>query len=80
MKNLRSSVACAAVDTMAMLYLHLQLIMDPEVERTARALLLRLAQGRETFIKEKVSVALDALVQNCSYGRVVTALLNSGHK
>lgn len=63
-----------------MLYLHLQQIMDPEVEGMANVLLLRLAQGKENLIKKKVTMALDALVQNCSYRRVVTALLNSGHK
>lgn len=71
---------CAALDTMTMLYLHLQQIMDPEVEGMANVLLLRLAQGKENLIKKKVTMALDALVQNCSYRRVVTALLNSGHK
>nr|XP_046266867.1 TOG array regulator of axonemal microtubules protein 1-like isoform X2 [Scatophagus argus] len=77
-KNLRSAVACAAVSTLAELYVHLQTAMDPEAEGTGRALLLKLAQTTNEFIHQQVNLALDALVQNCSHGRTVSALLNTG--
>lgn len=60
------------------LHLHLCKAMDPEAERTGRALLLKLAQTTSTFIHQKANLALDALVEGCSPNRVVTALLNAG--
>ncbi|XP_051260275.1 uncharacterized protein LOC127365816 [Dicentrarchus labrax] len=77
-KNLRSAVSCAAMNTVAQLHVHLQKAMDPEAERTGRALLLKLAQTTNTFIHQQANLALDAMVQNCSHGRVVSALLNAG--
>ncbi|XP_018530902.1 uncharacterized protein LOC108882726 [Lates calcarifer] len=77
-KNLRSCVACAAMESIGDLHLHLCKAMDPEAERTGRALLLKLAQTTSTFIHQKANLALDALVEGCSPNRVVTALLNAG--
>ncbi|XP_018546535.1 uncharacterized protein LOC108893160 [Lates calcarifer] len=77
-KNLRSAVACAAMNTVAELYVHLQKAMDPEAERTGRALLLKLAQTTNAFIHQQANLALDAMVENCSHGRIVTTLLNTG--
>ncbi|CAG5992774.1 unnamed protein product [Menidia menidia] len=77
--NLRSSVACAAIDTMASLYTNLQKNMDNEVERTGRCLILRIAQATvNTFVQQQVNLALAALVHNCSPGRVLTVLLHIG--
>nr|XP_033503004.1 uncharacterized protein LOC117269794 [Epinephelus lanceolatus] len=76
--NLRSAVACEAMDTLAELYVHLQKAMDPEAEGTGRALLLKLAQATSAFIHQQANLALDALVDNCSHGRIVSALLNAG--
>ncbi|KAI3373623.1 hypothetical protein L3Q82_022214 [Scortum barcoo] len=77
-KNLRSVVACEAMTTVSELYVHLKRTMDPEVEGTGRALLLKLAQTPNAFIHQQVNLALDAMVENCSYSRVVSALLNTG--
>ena len=76
--NLRSVVSCAAMKTLGDLYLHLQKTMDPEVEGTGRALLLKLAQTTNAFIHQQANQALDAMVENCSHGRTVTTLLNTG--
>lgn len=77
-KNLRSAVACAAMNTLAELYVHLQKVMDPEVEGTGRAVLLTLAQTTNAFIHQRANLALDAMVENCSHGRVLSALFHTG--
>ena len=66
------------MNILADLYLHLQKTMDPEVEGTGRALLLKLAQTTNAFIHQQANLALDAMVENCSYGRIVRALFNAG--
>ena len=66
------------METIAALHVHLGKAMDPEAETTGRALLLKLAQTTSSFIHEQVDLALDALVENCSPGRVVSVLLNTG--
>ncbi|CAK6949696.1 uncharacterized protein LOC122970175 [Scomber scombrus] len=76
--NLRSNVACAAMDTIRDLHLHLGKEMDSMVETTGRVLLLKLAQTTATFIHKQANLALDALVEGCSPSRVITALLNTG--
>ncbi|XP_026203890.1 TOG array regulator of axonemal microtubules protein 2-like [Anabas testudineus] len=77
-KNLRSNVACAAIDTIAELHVDLGKTMDPEAERTGSALLLKLAQTTSIFIHQQTNHALDVLVEGCSPGRVISALLNTG--
>ncbi|XP_042356730.1 crescerin-like protein che-12 [Plectropomus leopardus] len=77
-KNLRSAVACAAMNTVAELYIHLKKAMDPEVEGTGRALLLKLAASTNAFIQQQANLALDAMVGNCSHGRILSVLLNTG--
>ncbi|XP_026003250.1 uncharacterized protein LOC113009499 isoform X2 [Astatotilapia calliptera] len=52
--------------------------MDPEVETTGRALLLKLAQTNNNFLHQEVNLALDAMVENCSHGRILSALFNTG--
>ncbi|XP_035475681.1 TOG array regulator of axonemal microtubules protein 1-like isoform X3 [Scophthalmus maximus] len=76
--NLRSAVACAAINTLAELYVRLQRVMDPEVEITGKALLLTLAHTLNAFTQQQINQALDAMVQNCSPGRVVNALFTTG--
>lgn len=78
MANLRSVVACAAMDTIAELHLHLKKAMDTEAERTGRALLLKLAQTTNVFIHQQANLALDALVESSSPGRVMTVFYNTG--
>ncbi|KAJ4935473.1 hypothetical protein JOQ06_017006 [Pogonophryne albipinna] len=78
--NLRSVVSCAAIDTVADLHTHLGKIMDPEVERTGGALLLKLAQTTNAFIHQQANLALDALVQGSSPARIMNVLFNMGSK
>ncbi|XP_051799999.1 TOG array regulator of axonemal microtubules protein 1-like [Acanthochromis polyacanthus] len=78
-KNLRPSVACAAMDTIRCLYVHLQKGMDTEANWTGQALLLKISQAcGNAFLQQQASEALEALVQNCSPGRVLPVLLNTG--
>ncbi|KAA8580051.1 hypothetical protein FQN60_005586, partial [Etheostoma spectabile] len=76
--NLRSGVACAAMATVAKLHVHLGRALDPEAEWIGPALLLKFAQTTTAFILDQANLALDALVEGCSPGRVLTALLNIG--
>jgi len=72
-------VACAAIDTITTLYNNLQKNMDNEVERTGRVLLQKIAQSTANmFVQRQVNRALEALVNNCSPGRVLTVLLDTG--
>lgn len=78
-KNLRSLVDSVAMDTMVYLYVYLQKNMDAYAESTGRALLLKLAQASSNlFTQQRANTALGSLVQNCSPGRVLNALLNTG--
>ncbi|XP_075905695.1 uncharacterized protein LOC142903764 [Nelusetta ayraudi] len=78
-KNLRSLVDSVAMDTMVYLYVYLQRNMDAYAESTGRALLLKLAQASSNlFTQQRANTALGSLVQNCSPGRVLNALLNTG--
>ncbi|KAL7833942.1 hypothetical protein AOLI_G00289020 [Acnodon oligacanthus] len=76
-KNLRSMVSRAAMTTLAHLYAHLQRKMDQEVEITACVLLHKAGESSQ-FIREDVEAALSMMVQNCSPGRVLHALLTGG--
>lgn len=79
--NLRSCVSCAAMDTLVYLYVYLQKDMDNQAERTGRVLLLKIAQANaNVFIQQQANLALEAMVKNCSPGRVLTTLLNTGLK
>ncbi|XP_076613040.1 TOG array regulator of axonemal microtubules protein 1-like [Chaetodon auriga] len=78
-RNPRSTVAVAAIDTFRYLYIYLQKNMDLLVERTGVCLLQRIAQSNaNNFIQQQVNVALEVMVQNCSSGRVLSLLLNTG--
>ncbi|XP_032378899.1 TOG array regulator of axonemal microtubules protein 1 [Etheostoma spectabile] len=76
--NLRSGVACAAMATVAKLHVHLGRAMDPEAEWMGPVLLLKFAQTTNAFILDQAHLALDALVEACSPGRILPALLNTG--
>ncbi|XP_047188202.1 TOG array regulator of axonemal microtubules protein 1-like [Scophthalmus maximus] len=77
-KHGRCCVVFAPIDTITELHVHLGKNMDPEVDWTGCVLLLKLAQTTQTFIHQRVNLALDALVKGCSPGRVVITLLNFG--
>lgn len=72
-------MAVAAINTLADLYLHMKKTMDPEVDGTCDALLLRLklTKMKSAYINEQVNEALTAMVQHCSQGRVLNALLKN---
>ncbi|KAL7833937.1 hypothetical protein AOLI_G00288970 [Acnodon oligacanthus] len=76
-KNLLSMVSRAAMITLANLYAHLQRKMDQEVESTACVLLHKAGESSQ-FIREDVEAALSMMVQNCSPGRILHALLTGG--
>ncbi|XP_072220894.1 immunoglobulin lambda-like polypeptide 1 [Leuresthes tenuis] len=78
-KNLCSSVASSAINTIAAFYLSLQTDMETEVERTGCALLLKTAESSAfVFVQQQANVALEDLVLNCSPGQALTVLLNTG--
>ena len=67
------------MDTLRYLYIYLQKDMDPQVERTGIALLLKIAQAAaNVFVQQQANIALEAMVLNCSSGRVLNPLLNAG--
>lgn len=67
------------METMVYLYVYLQKNMDAYAESTGRALLLKIAQANANlFTQQQANTALGSLVQNCSPGRVLNALLNTG--
>ncbi|KAL7401670.1 hypothetical protein ABVT39_002948 [Epinephelus coioides] len=55
-----------------------QRTMDPEVEGTGQAFLLKLASSTNDFIQQQANIALDVMVANCSHGCILSALLNTG--
>lgn len=79
-KSLRSTVALAAINTLADLFVHFKKAMDPDVDNTCKALLLKLklTKMKSVFINEQVNEALSAMVQHCSHGRVLNSLLKNG--
>lgn len=67
------------MDTMVYLYVYLQRDMDSQADKTGRALLLKIAQATtNVFVQQQANLALEAMVENCSPGRVLNALLNTG--
>ncbi|XP_059206309.1 uncharacterized protein LOC131985282 [Centropristis striata] len=76
--NLRSSVSGAAMETVRELHVQLGRAMDSMVERTGRVLLLKLAGTTSAFIHQQANLALDALVEGCSPGRISGVLVNTG--
>ncbi|XP_068432264.1 uncharacterized protein [Clinocottus analis] len=76
--NLRSAVACSALDCIGELHVHLGRAMDTKAEWTGRALLLKLAKTTNVFVHQRANLALDALVEGCCPGRVMSVLFNTG--
>lgn len=70
-------MAIAAIEAVEELFIQFKNAMDPELEGTCHVLLQKLAQTT-AFMHKPVNLALDAMVQNCSSGRIVSALLNTG--
>ncbi|KAM7384012.1 hypothetical protein PAMA_011386 [Pampus argenteus] len=66
------------MNSITKLYLHLGKTMDPEPERTGRALLLKLAQSTCALVDQQANLSLASLMQGCNPGRVMTILLNTG--
>lgn len=62
---------------MAYLYAWLKRKMDPQVESTGHALLLRTAE-LHGFVQQHANNALSFLVENCSPYRVLKILVNTG--
>ncbi|XP_047446205.1 uncharacterized protein LOC125011175 [Mugil cephalus] len=78
-KNLRSTVASAAIDTLIFFCVRLRSVLDTEVEWIGRALLLKIAQSSASrFLQEKANLALEAVVRHCHPNRVLTVLLHMG--
>ncbi|XP_034543516.1 uncharacterized protein LOC117815735 isoform X1 [Notolabrus celidotus] len=78
-KNLRSSVASVAVDTVVYLHVYLQKDMDPLADQTGSALLQKIAQSSaNAFLLKQAIKALDSLVLNCSPGPVLNVLFGTG--
>ncbi|KAI4889922.1 hypothetical protein NFI96_032359, partial [Prochilodus magdalenae] len=76
-KNLRSVVARAAMGTLGHMFEHLQKTMDKELERTACVLLQKSGESNN-FIREDAELALGHMVDNCTPGRVLNALVSTG--
>ncbi|XP_031179200.1 uncharacterized protein LOC116067048 isoform X2 [Sander lucioperca] len=76
--NLCSAVSYAAMGTIAELHAHLGRAMDTEAQWIGRVLLLKFAQTTKSFIHEQANLALDALVEGCSPGRIINVLLDTG--
>ncbi|XP_049324036.1 TOG array regulator of axonemal microtubules protein 1-like isoform X2 [Astyanax mexicanus] len=76
-KNLHLVVSRAAMVTLAHLFAHLQKNMDKELKVAASVLLHRSGEP-SLFIKEAVELALSYMVQHCSPGQVLEALLAGG--
>lgn len=52
--------------------------MDTKAEWTGRALLQKLAKTTNVFVHQRANLALDALVEGCCPGRVMSVLFNTG--
>ncbi|XP_053084114.1 TOG array regulator of axonemal microtubules protein 1-like [Pangasianodon hypophthalmus] len=76
-ENRRTTLTHAAIITMTHLFAHLRKEMDKECERTATVLLYRVSEAIG-FIREKVDMALSAMVYSCSPVHVMNALLKGG--
>ncbi|XP_074481952.1 uncharacterized protein LOC141762040 [Sebastes fasciatus] len=76
LKNLRSAVASGAMDAIRELHLRMGNAMDPMLDTTGKALLLRFTTTTSAFFNKKANLALDALVEEgCSPDRILNALL-----
>ncbi|KAG8561400.1 hypothetical protein GDO81_015336 [Engystomops pustulosus] len=76
-KNLRSTVSRAAIGCLGDMFTHLKKNMDHELDNCVRALLHKAGESN-LFIREDVDKAVDAMVQNVTPVRALTALINGG--
>ncbi|CAI5677697.1 unnamed protein product [Oreochromis niloticus] len=80
-KNNRSCVSCAALDTVGYLCVHLKERMDTEADLTCESLLRVFAGANANpFIQQHAKEALTALVHHCSPSRFITSLERHGLK
>ncbi|XP_025754034.1 uncharacterized protein LOC106098519 isoform X1 [Oreochromis niloticus] len=80
-KNNRSCVSCAALDTVVYLCVHLKERMDRAADLTCESLLQVFARANANeFIQQHAHEALTALVHHCSPSRFITSLEIHGLK
>ncbi|XP_072314174.1 TOG array regulator of axonemal microtubules protein 1-like [Eucyclogobius newberryi] len=72
----RLRLACAALDTIALMFL--RMFMDADVEIATKSMLLLLAKDSIMSLKERVHLALYCLARSCSCSRFIIALLKCG--
>jgi len=76
-QNLHCAVSCTAMATLGEMYAHLQTSMDDMVGETGCAVLLKVSKCN-TLMQQQANLTLDAMVQNCSPGCSMKALLSAG--
>ncbi|CAH1262478.1 TOG array regulator of axonemal microtubules protein 1-like isoform X2 [Branchiostoma lanceolatum] len=76
-KNLRSSVARAAIACLGDMFTHLKKNMDQDIDQTTQVLLHKNGESNG-FIREDVDKAMAALAMNVSAQRALTALIAAG--
>nr|XP_032652523.1 TOG array regulator of axonemal microtubules protein 1 [Chelonoidis abingdonii] len=76
-KNLRSGVSRAAVVCLGDLFTYLKKSMDQELDSTVKVLLHKAGESN-TFIREDVDKALNAMVNNVTPARALCSLINGG--
>lgn len=72
----RSAVSCEAMETMGVLYEHLQPDMNRLVALTGVPLLARFASIRS--LQERATITLEKMVDHCNPNKVVDFLLSKG--
>uniref|UniRef100_A0A8C0J9P1 TOG array regulator of axonemal microtubules 1 n=1 Tax=Chelonoidis abingdonii TaxID=106734 RepID=A0A8C0J9P1_CHEAB len=78
-KNLRSGVSRAAVVCLGDLFTYLKKSMDQELDSTVKVLLHKAGESN-TFIREDVDKALNAMVNNVTPARALCSLINGGQR
>uniref|UniRef100_S4R4N1 TOG domain-containing protein n=1 Tax=Petromyzon marinus TaxID=7757 RepID=S4R4N1_PETMA len=76
-KNLRSTVARAAVSCISDMFVHLKKGMDQELD-TVTQVLLHKSGETNNFMREDIVKALETMVANVTATRALTALINGG--
>ncbi|XP_078714611.1 TOG array regulator of axonemal microtubules protein 1-like [Lampetra fluviatilis] len=76
-KNLRSTVARAAVSCISDMFAHLKKGMDQELD-TVTQVLLHKSGETNNFMREDIVKALETMVANVTATRALTALINGG--
>ncbi|XP_070576353.1 TOG array regulator of axonemal microtubules protein 1-like [Ptychodera flava] len=76
-KNLRSSVARAAISTLAEMFTQLRVSMDKDLDQLCKGLLQKAAESNG-FIREDVDKSLAAMVNSVTPQRALVALITGG--